>query len=264
MHNEQNPASVRSVDKAMELIEALLSRRAPMTLRELSAAVGYPKSTVHALLSTLRTHGMVSQGEDGRYALGIRLFECGCAVSDSWDLSRTARAYLEKLADETDGSAFLSVLEDSYVISLDQCTGGSGVQVIPEVGSRLPLHATSQGKMLLATLSDSEIVKRMQRTGMAAYTPHTIADTETLLSRVAQIRQNGYAIEDGEYKIGLRAVSAPVYDVNGRACCAIGVVGLFRKVSSEEFQRIIAQVVRQAARLSHALGYRTGKAPDIS
>ena len=91
MPNEQKPASVRSVDKAMELIEALLSRRAPMTLRELSAAVGYPKSTVHALLSTLRAHGMVAQNEDGRYTLGIRLFECGCAVSDSWDLSRTAR-----------------------------------------------------------------------------------------------------------------------------------------------------------------------------
>ncbi len=259
MQTETKGNQVRSVAKAMELLEALLARRAPMTLRELAGAVGYPKSTVHALLSTLREHGMVAQGEDGRYTLGIRLFECGCAVSDSWDLSRTARAYLEKLADETGGSSFLSVLEDGYVISLDQCTGGSGVQVVPEVGFRLPLHATSQGKLLLATLPDHEIVRRMQRVGMPVFTPHTIADVETLLSRAAEIRARGYAVEDGEYKIGLRSVSAPVYDVNGRVCCAIGVVGLFRKVSSEEFQRIIGQVARHAQRLSRALGYHGGE-----
>ena len=169
----KDPRTVHSVDKAMELLELLLQNRLPMSLQELSAATGYPKSTVHALLATLRRHEMVRQDEEGRYALGIRLFECGCAVSAGWDVSRLAGPYLEKLAAQTGAGAFLSVLEGDHVISFDQCAGGDGLVVIPEVGSRLPLHATSQGKLFLSQLSDSDALQRLQRAGLHAYTPHT-------------------------------------------------------------------------------------------
>lgn len=255
MPNEKKPAQVRSVAKAMELIEALLARRAPMTLQELAAAVGYPKSTVHGLLSTLREHAMVSQGADGRYSLGVRLFECGCAVSALWDVSKVARPYLEQLAAKTNGSSFLSILEGAHVISLDQCTGGAGMQVVPEVGSRLPLHATSQGKLLLSFLSVSEARKRLLESGMPPYTPHTITDVDEILNGMQWARERGYAVEDGEYKIGLRSVSAPVRDSLGDVRCAIGVVGLFRRVQSEEFQTALAETVRTADALSAALGW---------
>ena len=253
MPNEKN--QVHSVAKAMELIEALLRRRAPMTLQELSAAVGYPKSTIHGLLSTLREYGMVAQNPDGRYALGLRLFECGCAVSAQWDVSKVARPYLEQLADRADGSAFLSLLEGDHVISIDQCTGGAGVQVVPEVGSRLPLHATSQGKVLLALLPPGEARVRLQRAGLAPFTPHTVTDPDALSAELQQVRARGWAVEDGEYRIGLRSVSAPVRDSLGAVRCAVGVVGLFRRVQSDEFQSAIAQTVAAAEALSAALGY---------
>lgn len=255
MANAARSAQVRSVAKAMELLEALLRRRAPMSLQELSAAVGYPKSTVHALLSTLREHGMVSQEPDGRYALGVRLFEYGCAVSALRDVSKVARPYLERLSEKAGGSAFLSLLEGDYVISFDQCTGGAGVQVVPEVGSRLPLHATSQGKLLLSYLSPGEARKRLLSAGLQPYTPHTITDADELLNGMQWVRERGYAVEDGEYKIGLRSVSAPVRDGLGAVRCAIGTVGLFRRVQSEEFQAAIEETARTAEALSAALGF---------
>ena len=256
MPNENKPAQVHSVAKAMELIEALLKRRAPMTLQELSSAVGYPKSTIHGLLSTLRDYGMVAQNPDGRYALGVRLFECGCAVSEGWDVSKVARPYLEQLAAKTGASSFLSILEGDYVISFDQCTGGAGVQVVPEVGSRLPLHATSQGKLMMAHLSLSEARKRLLDAGLQPYTPHTITDVNSLLDGMQWVRERGYAVEDGEYKIGLRSVSAPVRDSMGAVRYAVGVVGLFRRVQSEEFETAIEETVRAADALSAALGWR--------
>jgi len=255
MPKEKRPAQVHSVAKAMELIEALLARRAPMSLQELSAAVGYPKSTIHALLATLRDYGMVAQESDGRYALGVRLFECGCAVSAGWDVSKVARPYLEQLAEQTGASAFLSILEGDYVISFDQCTGGAGVQVVPEVGSRLPLHATSQGKLLTANLSAGDARMRLLRAGLTPYTPHTITDTDTILNGMSAIRQIGYAVEDGEYKIGLRSVSAPVRDSLGAVRYALGVVGLFRRVQSDEFRLAVDATVQQAEKLSAALGW---------
>ena len=256
MMGERETGQVRSVAKAITLLDILLERRAPMTLQELSAASGYPKSTVHAMLSTLRGSSVISQGDDGRYSLGIRLFEYGCAVSAAWDVTRVAHPYLEQLADSTGASAFLSILSGNDVISFDQCAGGAGLQVIPETGSRLPLHATSQGKLLLAYLSGSDAAKRAREGGMRAFTPHTVTELPRLLALLQTIRSDGYAVEDGEYKIGLRSVSAPVRDSGGRVRYAMGVVGLFRHVRSVEFQNAVALTVEQAERLSRALGYQ--------
>ncbi len=256
MSIDAKSAQVHSVAKAMELLEALLARRAPMSLQELAAAVGYPKSTIHALLSTLRDYGMVAQNPDGRYALGLRLFECGCAVSALWDVSKVARPFLEQLSAKAGGSSFLSILEGSYVITLEQCTGGSGPQIVPEVGARLPLHATSQGKLLTAHLSAGEARKRLLSAGLPPFTPQTNTDIDSLLNGMQWVRERGYAVEDGEYRTGLRSVSAPVRDSLGAVRYAVGVIGLFLRVQSEEFELATEETVRTAKELSAALGWR--------
>lgn len=248
--------TVHSVDKAMTLLEILLSHRAPMTLQELAGSSGYPKSTVHALLTTMRAHAMIEQQNDGRYALGIRLFECGCAVSSAWDIGRLAHPHLEQLAGATGASAFLALLDDKNAISFDQCISATGLQVVPAVGGRMPLHATSQGKVLLSCMSDREVVKLLEEGGMQAFTPHTITDPRRFVAGLAAVRQNGYAVEDGEYRIGLRSAAAPVYDSSGRVRYALGVAGLFRRVQSEDFQNAVAHLIHQARQLSMALGWR--------
>lgn len=128
---------------------------------------------------------------------------------------------------------------------------------MPEVGYRLPLHATSQGKLLLAQRSDAEVQSLMESAGMAAFTPHTFTDPAPLLAALSAIRQQGYAVEDGEYKIGLRSVSAPVRDSGGLVRYALGVVGLFRRTRSPEFEAAVEAVCRHARQLSVALGYRS-------
>lgn len=244
--------TVHSVDKALQLLELLMQRRTPLTLQELAAASGWPKSTVHALLGTLRRHQAVQQEPDGRYALGIRLFELGCAVSAGWDVTRLARPYLEELAARTGAGTFLAVPEGDHAITLEQCAGGGELLVVPEAGSRLPLHATAQGKLFLSQLGEAELRQLLQRLPLTAYTPHTLTDPGQLLHALETVRANGYAVEDGEYRIGLRAVAAPVSDRSGRRC-AIGAIGLFRRVGSDEFQYTVEQTLLQAKALSRAL-----------
>ena len=105
----------------------------------------------------------------------------------------------------------------------------------------------------------------MSRTGAEAllrgqsrsqFTPHTITDIPALLREVEACRANGYAIENGEYKIGLRSISAPVYNVEGTVQYTVGVIGMFRSVHSEEFHGAVEQVCATAAMISAALGYR--------
>lgn len=257
--DSNNHSIIRSLAKSLEIMDILAQNRAPMSLQELASASGYPKSTIHALLSTMRQYNYIDQRSNGLYYLGTHVFECGCAVSAAWDISAVARPHLEFLSSATQCTAILSYMEYGSVINIDQCANNGSIRIMQEIGSRLPLHSTSQGKLMLAMLSDKEVSRLLSATGMPAFTPHTITDIDTLFNALQQIRTNHYAVENGEHKIGLRSISAPVYDRDGNARYAIGVVGFFRRIDSEEFTNSVEQVIASAQRLSADIGYRPSK-----
>ena len=250
---------VRSLSKAIDLLDILSAEKNGLKLGELCERSGYPKSTAHALLSTMRDRGLVAQRDDGRYTLGIRLFEYGSAVSRGFDISSLSRPYLERLASLTGANAVIAMIDSSGVVAFDYAASNSGIQIMPEIGVRLPLHATSQGKVALASLPSKAAERLLKRRGMQSYTPHTIVDAEVLLRELPRIREQGYAVEDGEYKIGLRSVSAPVYDSTGAIRYVLTTIGFFRRVLSDDFQNAVAFTADQAGRLSAALGYQNGK-----
>lgn len=252
----KQPAPVHSLAKAMELLDLLLERRRPMSLAELADTSGYPKSTVYALLSSMRAYSYIEQRSDGRYYLGIRMYECGRAVSGEWDISNLAKPYLERLAEQTGATAVLTYIEHGHIINLEQFAGRSGVQVLSEVGTRLPLHATAQGKLYLALCREADAAARLNAGMLQAFTPHTLTSAEALLDQLRLIRRNGYAVENGEYKIGLRAVCAPIRDRDRLPRYAVGAVGLFRHINSREFEDATLAVTECAGQISAALGYR--------
>lgn len=246
-----NESKVRSLGKAIDLLDLLCASENGMRLSELSERAGYPKSTAHALLSTMRDRGLVDQLDDGRYTPGIRLFEYGSAVSRGLDISAVARPYLEKLASLTGANAVISMMDGSGVVSFEYAASPTGVQIMPQIGVRLPLHATSQGKLMLALLPEAKAERMLRRSPAQPYTPHT-ADADSLLRELPLIRERGYAVEDGEYRIGLRSVSAPVF-VESQARYTLTTIGFFRRVTGEDFTAAITHTTEQAARLSSAL-----------
>ena len=247
---------ILSVSKAMDLLQILSQAGRPLSLTELAQRCGYPKSTVFGLLTTMRAHDVITQTPEGRYALGLRLFEYGRQVERSWDISLVARPYMEHLARQTGASVMLSICEGGSVITLDQVEAQGNLRIVSDVGARLPIYCTSQGKVFLAHLPPQEAEKLLRRQNMTPFTPHTIVDIPQLLQEAAQCRQNGYAIENGEYKIGLRSISAPVRTVEGQVRYTVGVIGMFRSVHSDEFRAAVEQVCTTAAMISVALGYR--------
>lgn len=128
--------------------------------------------------------------------------------------------------------------------------------VISDVGARLPVYCTSQGKVFLAAIQESERQKLLAGIHLVQYTPHTITDLAELNRQLRQVRADGYAIENGEYKIGLRSISAPVYTIDGKLKYTIGVLGMFHSVRSEEFRHAVEQVVQTGKMISSALGYQ--------
>ena len=247
---------ILSVAKAMELLQAMSQAGRPLSLTELAERCGYPRSTVFGLLTTMRSYDVVAQTPEGKYALGLRLFEYGRQVEREWDISLAARPYMEHLSQQTGASVMLSICEGGSVITLDQVEARDKLRIVSDAGARLPIYCTSQGKVFLAHMPRPEAEKLLRHQHMTQFTPHTITDTAALMQEVDECRQRGYAIENGEYKIGLRSISAPVYTVDGAVRYTVGVIGMFRSPLSDEFRSAVEQVCATAAMISAALGYR--------
>jgi len=246
--------SVQSVAKAMKLLELLSG--GPMSLSAVSAASGWPKSTVHALLNTMRDWRVVEQSDvDGRYRLGRRRFELGAEVPRQWDVAGVAGAHLKRLADDIGEPVYLAVLDGDEAMVIEVADSGSHLRISADKGVRLPAYCTAAGKALLATLPEAVALSCLPKQA-SAYTPHTITDPARFLAELESARQSGIAVEDGEYRIGLRAAAAAVFDHEGRAVCSLCVAGMFRRASDSVFIAAQKLVAEGARRISAELGYR--------
>lgn len=249
----QEGKTIQSVAKAMSLLDLLAGSPEPLTLAEISQKTGWPKSTVHGLLSTMRDYSVIAQDEEGRYMLGIRLFEYGCTLSSSWTILETAKPFIQHISYQTGEAVFLSILDRGEVITLDRADNRMGLWISAEMGCRLPVHCTSQGKLFLALMPEAEQKSILKRTPLVSYTEHTITSEKQLQAELEQIRRQGYAVENGEYKTGMRSVAAPIYDQDGQVRYAIGIIGMFRQIQSEQFEKATQVVLETAKRISQEL-----------
>lgn len=247
---------VRAIGKACKLLDLLADAKRPMSLGELTKATGWAKSTVYGLLSSMRNCALIEQdGENGLYSLGVRLFEYGSAVSSTRNIISLARRPMEQLVEATNESVSLSMLDRGEALVLAHAETDSGFHIVSETGAHLPAFCTAQGKVLLSQLSDAS-VRHIFEMRAQQFTPHTIVDAEALLSELQKVRERGFATENGEFRIGIRGAAAPIRDHHGTIRYAIGLIGMFRRIDSDEFRTATVEVRKTAAALSEALGYR--------
>ena len=207
---ELESKTIHSVAKAIHLLDLLTEAAQPISLTELYQKTGWPKSTIHGLLSTMRESGLIEQTANGKYWLGIRLFEYGCAVSNAWDIGAIARPYMQTLCETLGESIFLSVLDRGSVVTLAEEESRASLRVVSEVGARLPLR------------------RILTYAPLQFHTPRTLLTYEQFLPELARIRNQGYAVENEEYKLGLQSISAPIRTASGEVRYALGCIGLAR------------------------------------
>ena len=208
---ELETKTIHSVAKAIRLLDLLAEPdQARHAHRALSGDGLAEKHDSRASFHDARG-GLIEQMPNGRYWLGIRLFEYGCAVSNAWDIRLDrAPAYAEKSARSSGESVFpVRFLIARRVVAGRGEESRASLRVVFEVGARLPIHCTSQGKLFLANLSQAECRRLLSISEFKPYTPHTLTSSEQLQPELQKIREQGYAVENrgiqGRPALGFRA-----------------------------------------------------------
>ena len=249
--------SVQSVDRALDLLEALAGADGEVSITALANRTGLHVSTAHRLLATLLRRGYVRQNPDtSRYYAGAKLATLAEGRSRFGELRRRARALLSSLAESTRETANLSVLDDTTAVYLETVPGPQMVRLFTTVGNRVPLHATGAGKALLAWLPAPRREALLQRIELRPHTSHTIHDLAALRRALDEIRERGYAVDDEEFDEGVRCVAVPVGPL-GAPLAAISVSGPANRLGRPRLGELAPILRRCAGELAEALRERT-------
>src|SRR6185369_17849102 len=173
MSNSGSEASpVQSVDRAVTVLE-ILAREGEAGVTEIAVELGVHKSTAFRLVTALENRGLVAQHIDrGKYRLGVGVLRLAGATTARLDVVQEARPICRKLAADSGETVNIAVLSDRSALYLDQVAGQSALQSHNWVGQHIPLHATSNGKVLLSELSDGEL--RAAVRDLRRFTDHTV------------------------------------------------------------------------------------------
>ncbi|WP_216853446.1 IclR family transcriptional regulator [Phytoactinopolyspora halotolerans] len=236
------------MERAIAILE-FLARTDWAGVTDVGNVLGVHKSTAFRLLSTLESRGLVEQHlQTGKYRLGFGLVHLAHSVTVGPDVTRQAQAGCEWLAENSEETVTLSVLEGNESVTIDQILSTSTVASRSWLGRRTPLHCTSPGKVFLAHLEEAE------RSAIVAgpherYTEHTIVDAGRLAAELDEVRSNGYATSFEEFEEGLSAAAAPVFGPDDSVIAAIGLSGPSYRFDHERLNEV-APLVKEAAEMA--------------
>jgi DNA-binding IclR family transcriptional regulator len=256
---------IQSVERAARILAVLGSGTPRLGVTEIAERVGLAKPTVHGLLRTLEKHDLVAQDEDtGKYSLGPAVLLLGNAYLDGSELRARSLLWAESLAQRANEAVWVASLSGSRVIVLHHVFRPDNTVQILEVGAAIPWHACALGHAIVAHLPDAERVSAMAG-DLAPLTGRTKTARIALTRTLAQVRRQGYAVEDQEATVGDAGVAAPILGRDGMVAGAIGVVGAADRLLAPATRDELVRAVQEAARaISRDLGAARGGGAVLS
>ena len=248
--------SVQSVDRALDLLEALAGAEGEVSITVLAARTKLHVSTVHRLLATLLRRGYVRQNPDtSRYYAGAKVATLAEGRNRYNELRLAARPFLQGLVEATRETANLSVLDDNMAVYIETAASPQVVRLFTVVGNRVPLHATGAGKALLASLPQPRRDALLDRTDLRPHTAKTLIDRSSLARALDEARERGYALDDEEYDDGVRCVAVTVGPI-GAPMAALSISGPASRLTKQRCVEFVPQMKRAAAELADAIRTR--------
>jgi IclR family transcriptional regulator, acetate operon repressor len=248
-------AGIQSVARAVSVLQALADSEGELGVTELGRRLGVHKATASRLVATLAEHRLVERNPmTDKYRLGFGLIHLAGSAMAGMDLAREARPVLEDLAERTQETVNLAVLDGDAVLNVDQITSPRTVASRSWVGRRTPWHCTSNGKVLVAWLPEPDR-ERLLSVRLEPHTDKSITDAAALRAQLAEIGTRGYGQTIEELEQGLNAVAAPIRGADGQVVAAVSVAGPAFRMRPGELPRVARLVMDAGAAISRRMGY---------
>ncbi|RCW40714.1 IclR family transcriptional regulator [Halopolyspora algeriensis] len=236
--------------RLFRILDAFSSERSALTLSAISRHSGLALTTTHRLVGELASWGALERDSQGKYRIGLRMYELAALAPRGPVLREVAMPFLGDLYEATHQNVQLGVLDGLEVVFVERLSGREAVRVVSRVGGRLPLHATGVGLILLAH-AEHAVQEAVLDAPLKRFTSKTIATPQQLRRVLAEVRRNGFVISDGQIELSNLSVAAPVHDETDTVAAALSVVVPSRGADP----RALIPAVRAAARgISRALG----------
>ncbi len=238
---------INSIERCLRVIDTLSDHPGGLKLTEISALLDLPPSSVHHMISTLLPHDFITQDPDTkRYSLGFRFLEISRKILDNLDIRQVAHRHLEVLRQESQEAVHLAMLRGGKVVYIDKLDTPSGLSLATYVGFATDPHAAAGGKVLLAGLKDDAVKGIYKNKSLKGYGKNTITRLPALIAELAQIREQGYAVDNEEYYEGVRCVAAPVRS-GGQVVASISITGSIFTITQQRIETELAARVVKAA-----------------
>lgn len=223
MAGNTTAAGASVVSRALALLTAFDDTHRRLTLTEIARRADLPVPTAYRLAGELVRGGALARRSSGEYVIGRRLWDLGLLAPVQSGLREVAAPFLGDVHAATLATVHLAIRDRTQALYLDRLTGRASVPVISTVGSRLPLHATGVGKVLLAHAPAH--VQEQVLASLPRLTPYTLTQPDRMRDQLARVRRDGYATTEEEMTLGACSIAVPVrFGAAGEVVAAVGVV----------------------------------------
>jgi IclR family transcriptional regulator, KDG regulon repressor len=244
----------QTVQKAMNLLEALVRSNQPRRLTELSRELGLTKPNVYRLLSTLSILGYVKKDTTtSLYSPTLKLWEMGSMLVRDVDLQSVAGPRLRKLCEDSRESVQLAVWDGGYVVYVDKVDSSQPLKAITSIGSRVPATVVSTGKALLAWMTPDLLESALEH--VKRYTPLTMTKRKEIEKDLEETRERGYSINRGEFRVGVCGIAAPVRDRSSNVVASIAVWGSEKNILGTRRDELASMTMAAARDISREMGH---------
>jgi IclR family KDG regulon transcriptional repressor len=245
--------SAPSVQKAFKILHAIADSSTSLGVSDLSKQLKIGKSTVHGITAALEEMGvLVRDPLHKKYHVGYTLLELGRKAYAKMDLKDVARRPMERLMGQVGETVFLGVLNGDHVTILDVVESPNEMKITSPPGTKLPLLVGATGRVLLGQLEKEKAKEIVQRMGLVRYTSKSVVDPKQFLREVGRARETGFAIDNEEYILGVRAIAAPIR-LTSLPPAAVWVVGFTSTLDDHRTERVLSEIQKTAQEINHSL-----------
>ncbi len=242
--------TVGTVGKAMEILDLVVAFGRGVRFSEVRDVSPYPNATLHRLLQTLTTQGMLGYDEDRHvYVPGMRLVRIAHHAWNQSSLAPLAEPFIESLAADINETVHLAQMENGLVVFVEKKVPENGFQTLARPGRRVGAHCTGVGKAMLAFLDDERRRTALEVQTYEAFTPATHSTVETLERELAAIRADGIAFDREEHEQGIISIAAPIFGRSDHVIGAVSVATSTFRMSLEGLEKFRPALLRTAAQI---------------